>query len=47
MHFFVQSVGAANITVKGTADKDAIGVTLLVLNKGTDVKTLPGAILHI
>lgn len=41
--FFVQSVGAANITVKGTADKDAIGVTLLVLNKGTDVKTFTGS----
>ena len=35
--FFTQAVSAATLTMTGTADRDALGVTVLVMKKGTEV----------
>ena len=35
--FFTQAVSAATLTMTGTADREASGVTVLVMKKGTEV----------
>lgn len=35
--FFTQTVSAATLTITGTADHEALGITVLVLNKGTKI----------
>lgn len=36
-NFFTQAVSAATLTMTGTADRDALGVTVLVMDKGANV----------